>query len=77
MFVQAIALTVFSPDPRSYQEAMRRPDAILWKDAMEKKSLENAKTYQIVDLPAGCRAIDSTTVFKTKQTHGGKIDKRK
>ena len=62
-----------SSEPRTYAKAMRRPDAALWQAAAEEE-LEAHRlngTWQLVDLPAGKRAIGSKWVFKVKRNADG------
>lgn len=63
------------PDPQSYAEAMRAPDAKAWTGAKktENASLEKNKTYRIVKLPRGARAIISRYVWKRKMDRYGRI----
>jgi hypothetical protein len=55
-------------EPTSYQEAMSLPEAELWLKAMkaEIESLKVNKTWKLVALPPGRRAIKSKWVFKVK-----------
>jgi len=63
------------PDPQSYAEMMRAPDASGFIKAMavEKDSLIANNTYDIVDLPPGARALTSRWVYKRKIGRDGKI----
>jgi hypothetical protein len=63
------------PDPQSYAEAMRAPDAKEFQSAMgrEQDSLEKNHVYEVVALPEGARAITSRWVYKRKLDHHGKI----
>ena len=55
-----------SSEPRSFQEAMRRPDADLWYKAAtdEIEAHITNGTWEIVQLPPGRRAIRCCWVFK-------------
>jgi len=46
-------------DPLSLKEAISSLDAELWQEAIndEMNSLESNKTWQLVDLPHGCKPI--------------------
>jgi hypothetical protein len=67
-------------DPQSYEEAMSRPDAKLWSQAMdeEMKSLMENKTWDPVDsVPKHARAIPVKWIFKIKRDAAGTIDRYK
>jgi transposase InsO family protein len=68
-----------SAEPRSFQEAMRSKGSAAWEKAMreELKSIEENETWDLVELPAGRKAIGSKWVFKTKVDEAGKISRRK
>ena len=70
---------VTSDDPLTYNEAMSRPDAPLWVEAMEAemKSQIAAHTFDIVDLPQGRHAIGGKWVYRTKRGPNGEIVKYK
>ena len=56
---------------------MRQPDADLWCKAAEQEMeapLENG-TWQLVKLPAGCKAISSKWVFKVKHNADSSIER--
>ena len=70
----------FSPDdPFTYLEALHSPDAAKWVHAMtdEVNSLKENKTWELVRLPDGRKAIQCKWVFKTKYLPNGHIDKFK
>ena len=57
--------------PESYQQAMKLPEAELWKEAAQKeiKSLQDLKVYTLVpisNVPNGQNVIGSKWVFKLK-----------
>lgn len=62
-------------DPNSVNEAFARNDANLWKDAMkdEMRSLDENRTWNLVELPQGRKAIKTKWIFKTKRDENGKI----
>ena len=74
-----MASTSIIQEPTSYQEAMSLPEAELWLKAMkaEIESLKVNKTWKLVALPTGRRAIKSKWVFKVKYKPSGQIDKYK
>lgn len=51
--------------PRSYYEAMRSPDYLYWREAMEAevKKLTDMDAWDLVTLPPGKRAIDNKWVY--------------
>ena len=66
-------------EPKTYQEAITSIDATFWKEAIksEIESLESNKTWELTDLPKGCRPISSKWIFKKKLRADGSIDKYK
>ena len=75
----AAPITATTDDPSTYDEAMSRPDAQLWRDAMQAEidSLNAAGTYDVVALPKGWHAIGGKWVYRTKRGSDGKIVKYK
>jgi hypothetical protein len=66
-------------EPKSYREAMRRPDSELWHQAMVREMeahLENG-TWELVKLPHGRKAIGSKWVFKVKRNPDGTVERYK
>ena len=45
--------------PQSYSDAMKSPDSVLWKEAMEEemKSLNENETFILTTLPEGRTAV--------------------
>lgn len=66
-------------DPFSYLEALHSPDAAQWVKAMTEEidSLRENKTWELVRLPNGRKAIQCKWVFETKYRPNGDIDKFK
>ena len=66
-------------DPATYKAAMESPQRALWRDATDNEmtSLEKARTYTLVRLPAGRTAIGCKWVFKTKRGADGQVIKHK
>jgi hypothetical protein len=63
-------------EPKSFREAMQRPDANLWYEAAVKEMqahIENG-TWELVKLPPGRKAIGSKWVFKVKRNADGSIE---
>lgn len=66
-------------DPRTFKEAMNVPDAKHWLKAANEEimSLMVNKTWEIVPLPPGKKAIGSGWVFKVKRNSDGTIERYK
>jgi transposase InsO family protein len=66
-------------DPNSFKQAMESADADEWKIAIKEEldAIESNGTWELVDLPAGRKAIGSKWVFKTKRNDEGNPVKRK
>lgn len=62
-------------DPSTVKEALSRDDGVRWKDAMdeEMRSLMENKTWNLVELPEGRKAIKTKWIFKTKRDEKGNI----
>lgn len=77
--VSDVPVGTSSADPLTVSEALQRPDADMWRAAMEAElnSLRKAGTYELVPLPADRSAIPSKWVFKTKRGADGLIKKYK
>ncbi|CAI7741386.1 unnamed protein product [Closterium sp. NIES-54] len=78
------AFAFFSPvemlgEPATFKEALESSDAEEWKKAMESelKSIEENGTWELVELPEGCKAITSKWLFKIKSDADGKIERYK
>ncbi|KAL0411028.1 UNVERIFIED_CONTAM: Retrovirus-related Pol polyprotein from transposon RE2 [Sesamum latifolium] len=63
-------------EPRSFTEANRSSH---WREAMEKEleALEKNSTWDLIELPAGKKAIGSRWVYKTKLNQDGSIERYK
>ncbi len=64
----AAALAAIGRDPVSYKKAMEAADAEEWAEACQYKmdALSKNNTWELVNLPPGCKAIKSKWVFKLK-----------
>jgi hypothetical protein len=60
-------------DPATLREALSRPDAQHWKAAAQAEydSLQEAKTYDLVELPRGRSAVGNKWVLKLKELANG------
>ncbi|KAK8936753.1 hypothetical protein KSP39_PZI011993 [Platanthera zijinensis] len=70
----AYAFQIFSSDPRSFKEAIESNESSQWMAAMEEEieSLHKNKTWELVYLPKGAKAISSKWVFRKKESTSGK-----
>ena len=66
-------------DPLTYKQAMSSNDAPYWKEAInnEIESIMSNHTWELVDLPQGCKALGNKWIFKKKLKPDGSIDKYK
>lgn len=66
-------------DPRTYAEAMMRPDATEWEAACEaeKRVFEHMGVYEVVPRPKGRKVVGSRWVFRIKRGPDGAILKYK
>lgn len=75
------AASPFQSEPRTFKEAMARPEpeASHWLKAAtaEINALVENGTFQLVELPPGQRAIGSRWVFKVKRNADGSIERYK
>ncbi len=60
-------------EPQSFDEAVSGRMKNEWQDAMreEMDSLEQNATYELIELPAGRRALKNKWVYKLKQDPSG------
>ncbi|KAA0046026.1 putative Polyprotein [Cucumis melo var. makuwa] len=66
-------------DSKDLTEALSSVDANLWQEAIndEMDSLESNRTWHLVDLPPGCKAIGCKWVLRKKLKPDGSVDKYK
>ena len=66
-------------DPRTYKEAVSSADSPLWKEAIKSEidSIMQNHTWELVDLPPGCKPLTSKWIFKKKLKSDKSIDKYK
>lgn len=69
-------LMLLNDEPWSYEEARGEK---VWRDACDDEitSIERNKTWDLVDLPSGAKAIGLKWVFKIKRNSDGSINKFK
>lgn len=77
--MHAMKASMSSSEPRTFAQAMRRPDRDKWFDcaAKEIQSLLDNGTWELTKLPEGRKAIGSRWVFKIKRNADGSIDRYK
>jgi hypothetical protein len=68
-----------SDEPRTFREAMLRPDAEKWLEAaqLEMKAHVDNGTWELVQLPADRNTVGSRWVFKVKKDAQGNIERYK
>ena len=66
-------------EPQSFKEAISTPKAPFWKEAVnsEIESILQNHTWELVDLPLGCKPLGYKWIFKRKLKADGSIDKYK
>ena len=66
-------------DPKTYKEAVTSPDGPMWKEAIKSEfdSILQNHTWELLDLPAGCKPLGCKWVFKKKLKTDGSVDKYK
>lgn len=71
-----VAMFIAAEDPNCFEEAMQQD---VWRQAMEAEitSIEENKTWELVDLPIEAKVIGVKWVFKTKFNEKVEIDKYK
>ncbi|RVW34150.1 Retrovirus-related Pol polyprotein from transposon RE2 [Vitis vinifera] len=70
---------VFPCEPQTFKEAVNSTEGLMWKEAMKSEIdciLQN-HTWEVVDLPPGCKPLSSKWIFKRKMKVDGSIDKYK
>ena len=66
-------------DPRTFKEAVKSTEGLIWKEAIKSEidSILHNQTWELVNLPPGCKHLSSKWVFKRKKKVDGSIDKYK
>ena len=65
--------------PTTFESAMESNDAAKWKEAcsLEMDSLKKNKTWTLVPLPKGRKAIGNRWVFRVKENQAGEVERYK
>ena len=66
-------------EPQTYKEAVNSTESLMWKEAIKSEidSIPHNHTWELVDLPSGCKPLSSKWIFKRKRKVDGSIDKYK
>ena len=66
-------------EPKTYAEAMARPDAAMWEAACEeeRKSFEAMEVFEVVPQPERKKVVGSKWVYREKRGPDGKVQKYK
>lgn len=66
-------------DPRTFNEAVSSADSSSWKEAIKSEidSILLNHTWELVDLPPGCKPLTSKWIFRKKLKADGSVDKYK
>ncbi|GKA93173.1 retrovirus-related pol polyprotein from transposon TNT 1-94 [Tanacetum coccineum] len=66
-------------EPTSYREAVTSSEGQQWREAIksEIESILQNHTWELVDLPPGCKALGYKWIFKKKMKADGTVDKYK
>ncbi|RVW41557.1 Retrovirus-related Pol polyprotein from transposon TNT 1-94 [Vitis vinifera] len=66
-------------EPRRSKRAVNSTEGLMWKEAIKSEidSILQNHTWELVDLPPGCKPLSSKWIFKRKMKVDGSIDKYK
>ncbi|RVW75988.1 Retrovirus-related Pol polyprotein from transposon TNT 1-94 [Vitis vinifera] len=66
-------------EPQTFKEAVNSIEGLMWKEAIKSEidSILQNHTWELVDLPPGCKPLSSKWIFKRKMKVDGSIDKYK
>nr|GEV52389.1 zinc finger, CCHC-type [Tanacetum cinerariifolium] len=70
---------IIEEDPKTLSKAMAYRDAAFWKEAVQSEidSIMHNDTWELTDLPLGCKALGCKWILKMKMKVDGSIDKYK
>nr|GEZ33640.1 zinc finger, CCHC-type [Tanacetum cinerariifolium] len=70
---------IIEEDPRTLSESMASRDVVFWKEAIQSEidSIMHNDTWELTDLPPGCKALGCKWILKRKMKVDGSIDKYK
>ena len=74
-----VSAYLIEDDPKTFSEAMRSIDANFWRDAIKNEldSIVSNQTWELTDLPKGCKPISCKWIFKKKMRPDGTIERFK
>ena len=66
-------------EPQTYKEVVKSTKGLMWKEANKREidSILQNHTWELLDLPPGCKPLSSKWVFKRKRKVDGSIEKYK
>lgn len=66
-------------EPKTYREAVTSSEGLQWKEAIKSEidSILQNHTWELVDLPPGCKPLGYRWIFKRKMKTDGSIEKYK
>ena len=64
-------------EPHTFKEVVNSTESLMWKEVIQSEidSMLQNHTWELVDLPPGCKPLSSKWVFKRKNKVEGLIDK--
>jgi hypothetical protein len=74
-----MALQTVGPEPQTIEDALSRKDGASWQAAAQEEyeAMLVTRTWELVELPAGRKAVGCCWVFKTKKHADGTIERYK
>lgn len=74
-----ISKAVVTDEPMTYAEAVKRPDAKHWVEAMddEMSSLKKNKVWTLVERPKNTNIVTNRWVYKVKRKPNGEVDRHR
>ena len=78
-YVHLAVAAAASGEPQTYEQALDQPDAEQWKEAMQSEydSIVRNRTWTLVNLPPGRKAIGCKWVYKLKYDADGNVERYK
>ena len=79
MFGSDFLTFMLEDEPQSFKAAVSSLKALYWKEAInsEIESILQNHTWELVDLPQGCKTLGCKWIFKRKMKADGSIEKYK
>ena len=64
-------------EPQTYKEAVNSTESLMWKEAIKSEidSILHNHTWELVDLPSGCKPLSSKWIFK-EETESRRINRQ-